>query len=60
MNWVKYGKYFMRIKFNSDDNFPLNKILKLHNMTMIIRSVVEEEDGKFYPQIYLDNCLYEL
>ena len=60
MNWVKYGKYFMRIKFNSDDNFPLNKILKLHNMTMIIRSVVEEEDGKFYPQIYLDDCLYEL
>ena len=60
MNWVKYGKYFMRIKFNSDDNFPLNKILKLHNITMIIRSVVEEEDGKLYPQIYLDDCLYEL
>ena len=50
----------MRIKFNSDDNFPLNKILKLPNMTMIIRSVVEEEDGKLYPQIYLDDCLYEL
>ena len=55
----EYGKDFMKIKFNSDDSLPLNKTLKLHNMTIIIRSVFEE-DGKFYPQIYLDECLYEL
>ena len=55
----EYGKDFMRIKFNSDDNLPLNKTMKLHNMTIIIRSVFEE-DGKFYPQIFLDECLYEL
>ena len=53
------GKDFVKIKFNSDDNLPLNKTLKLHNMTIIIRSVFQE-DGKFYPQIYLDECLYEL
>ena len=55
----KYGKDFMKIKFNCDDNLPLNKTMKLHNMTIIIRSVFEE-DGKFYPQIFLDECLYEL
>ena len=49
----------MKIKFDTNDNLPLNKILKLHNMTIIIRSVFEE-DGKFYSQIYLDECLYEL
>ena len=49
----------MKIKFDADDNLPLNKILKLHNMTIINRSVFEE-DGKFYPQIYLDECLYDL
>ena len=27
----EYGKGFMKIKFNSDDNLPLNKIRKLHN-----------------------------
>ena len=27
----KYEKSYMKIKFNSDDNFPLNKMLKLHN-----------------------------
>ena len=43
----------MKIKFNSDDNLPLNKTLKLHNKTIIIRSVFEE-DGKFYPQVFLD------
>ena len=54
----EYGKDFMKIKFNSDDNLPLNKILKLHNMIIIIRSVFKE-DGKYYPQNFLDECLYE-
>ena len=44
----EYGKDFMKIKFNSDDNLPLNKKLKLHNMTIAIRSIFEEH-GKFYP-----------
>ena len=35
----KYGKDFMKIKFNSDDNLPLNKLLKLHNLTIVVRSV---------------------
>ena len=33
-----YGKYYMKIKFNSDDNLPLNKPLTFHLMTIIIRS----------------------
>ena len=49
----------MKIKFNSDDNLPLNKILKLHNMTIFIRSVFQEE-SKYCPHVFLDECLYEL
>ena len=49
----------MKIKFNSDDNLPLNKKLKFHNMTIVIRSAFEEH-GKFYPQVYLDEYLYVL
>ena len=49
----------MRIKFNSDDDLPLNKILKLHMLTIIARSVFEE-DGKYYPQVFLDDCLHEV
>ena len=49
----------MKIKFNSDDNLPLNKILKLNNSPVYVRSVFEE-DGKYYPQVFLDECLFEL
>ena len=49
----------MEIKFNSDDNLSLNKILKLHMLTVIVRSNFEE-DGKYYPQVFLDDCLYKL
>ena len=62
INWSKEGEYredFMKIKFDTDDNLPLNKTLKFHNMAIVIRYVFEE-DGKFYAQIYLDECLYEL
>ena len=53
-----YEKDYMKIKFNSDDNLPLNKPLKFHNMTITIRSVFEE-DGKLYSQVFLDDTLYE-
>ena len=49
----------MKINFNSDDNLPLNKSLKFHAITIIIRSAFEE-DGKLYPQLFLGNSLYEL
>ena len=58
-NTDEYRKDFMKIKFNSDNALPLNETLKLHNTTIIVRSVFEE-DGKYYPQVFLDECLYEL
>ena len=41
----------MEVKFNSDDNLPLNKMLKLHMLTVIVRSDFEE-DSKYYPQFF--------
>ena len=55
----EYDKDYIKIKFSSDDNLPLNKILKPHMLTIIVRSVFEE-DGKYYPQVFLDECLYEV
>ena len=54
-----YEKDDIKIKFNSDDDLPLNKPLKFYLMTITIRSVFEE-DGKIYPQVFLDDSLYEL
>ena len=48
----------MKIKFNTDDNIPLNKIIYFPTITLIIRSVTQK-DGKHYPQIFLDECLYQ-
>ena len=58
-NECDYEKNYMKIKFNSDDDLPLNKSLKFCIMTITIRNVFEE-DGKLYPQVFLDDTLYEL
>ena len=54
-----YEKDYMKIKFNSHNNLPVNKPLKFHLMTITIRSVFKE-DGKLYPQLFLDDALYDL
>ena len=54
-----YEKDYMNIKFNSDDDLPLNKPLKFHSVTITITSIFEE-DGKLYLQAFLDDALYEL
>ena len=54
-----YEKIYTRIGINTDDDLPLNKQLKFPTLTIIIRCVLQK-DEKLYPQIYLDECLYEL
>ena len=54
-----YKKEYMKTKFNSDDNLPLNNPLNFHNMSIAFRSVFKE-DGKLYPQVFFDDTLYEL
>ena len=56
---IEYEKDYMKIRFKSNDDLPLNKLIKLHLLTIIIRCVISK-DGKFYPQLFLDNALYEL
>ena len=56
---IKYDGNYMKIKFNTDDNIPLNKIIYFPRITIIIRSVTQKDD-KYYPQFFLDECLYEL
>ena len=49
----------MKIKFNTDDNIPLNKIIYFPTITIIIRSVTKKDD-KYYPPLFLDDSLYEI
>ena len=58
-DWLEYAKGYMKIKFNSDDDLPLNKSLKFSLMTVTIRCVFKE-GNELYPQVYPDDALYEL
>ena len=55
----EYGKDYMKIKFDSDDNLLLNTVLKFRILAIIIRNVFEK-DGKNYPQFFLDYSLYKI
>ena len=54
-----YEKNYARIGVDTDDDVPLNKSLKFPTLTIIIRCAFQECE-KLYPQIYSDECLYEL
>ena len=56
---IKYDDNYMKIRFNTDDNIPLNKIIYFPTITKIIRSITKKDD-KYYPQLFLDDCLYEV
>ena len=56
---VQYDKDYMKIKFESNDNLPTDKTVNIHLATIIIRSVFAQ-NGKFYPQLFLDDGLYKL
>ena len=56
---IKYDDNYMKIKFNTDDNIQLSQIIYFPIITVIIRSVTQK-DGKCYPQLFLDECLYEV
>ena len=56
-DWLEYSKDYMKIRFNSDDNLPLNKPLKFYHMTVTIRCVFSE-DNKLYLQVFLDEALH--
>ena len=49
----------MRLKFGSNDNLPTDKIVNIRLATIIIRSVFAQ-NGKYYPQLFLDSGLDEL
>ena len=45
--------------FESNDDLPMNKPIILHLLIIIIRCVFSE-GNKLYPQLFLDDALYEL
>ena len=49
----------MKIKFNLDGELPLNKSIEIHSMIIVVTAVFHE-NNKYYPQFFLDECVYKL
>ena len=58
-NSDNYDEKYIKIKFNSDDELLLNKLIEILSMIIVVR-VVFHENTKYYPQVFLDECLYKL
>ena len=41
-----------------DSTFPIEKIFKIHSITIVIKSLIEK-DNKFYLELALNRCLFE-
>ena len=46
----------MKIEFDSDKNILLNKMMEIPTVTIVVRAVFHEND-KYYPHVFLDECL---
>ena len=58
-NLYDYDEKYIKSKFDSDDELPLNKIIEVP-ITTIAVSGVFLENNKCYPQVLLDGCLYKI
>ena len=56
---VNFNDDFNKIKFISDDSLRLDKLIYFPTLTVVIRCVFKKGD-LFYPQVYLDDALYQL
>ena len=51
-----YDEKYLKINFNSDDELALNKTMEIPSMVIVVRAIFHESK-KYYPQVFLDECL---
>ena len=50
-------KYYDKLRFNSDIDLPTDTLIEFRSLIINVSCVIEK-DGKYYPEIHLDECLY--
>ena len=58
-NSDNYDEKHMKIRFNLDKRLPLNNTIETHSIIKFARPALYEND-KYYPQVFLDECLHKL
>ena len=54
-----YDEKYVEIKFNLDDEMPLNKTIEIPSLIIVARAFFLE-NNKYYTQVFSDECLYEI
>ena len=54
-----YEEKYMKLKFNSDNKLTLNKTIEIPTITIVV-SAIFLENNKYYPQVFLDECMYKI
>ena len=55
-NSDNYDEKYLKIKFNADDQLPLNKTIEIPTITIVARAVFLESN-KYYPHVFLEVCI---
>ena len=56
---INFNDNFNKTKFISDDSLRLDKLIYFPTLAVVIRCVFKQ-GNLFYPQVYLDDALYQL
>ena len=55
-----FSQYFAKIKLDSYDSLPIEKILTMHNVIIHIKSILDKNKNHYYFKIFLEKCSYQL
>ena len=50
-------KDYDKFRFNSDIDLPVNTVIEFRSQLINVSCIIEK-DNEYYPEIYLDECLY--
>ena len=58
LDTIEYDEDYVKIRFDSNNILPVDKDANIHLATIVIRAIFAQ-DGKYYPQLFLDDGLYK-
>ena len=59
LGFIDYFRDCGVIRFDTDDDLPLDAVINIHFVTILFRSVYKTCCDRFYPQIYIAKCIYK-
>ena len=55
-----FSHYFTTVKVDCYDSLPIKKMLTLHHVVILIKSVLNKDKNHYYYKIFSETCSYQL